>query len=656
MLARSAETLQSGRKTTSAWTISDLVKLIVALIGAQTLFWAVAIGMVHFSPLQRDNLSQFQVLSMQSAAAVGLDGLATRSAFEDAPYRKISLPNPGVLRFQTIVKDPTDGVGVFIPRMSDNAVLYVNAQRLSPARGQWSERPERRGLVGLFYEVPSAMLRTGSNQFDLLIARECCRSFVNSVYAGPLPLMRQIGDAAERFRIHLTWIIISTSILIGLVALSLLPLRRGQAFLWSTLACAVTVCLGAFNLINTSTFFETQWRAWFGSIIGAFAGYGAFLCLVNAWTNGPVWVYRAFGITFAIVVVVSASFIPFQDLGQVRQTNFLILIFGMVVAICGILVLLYRYVQTKETARFWQAGFLLLGPVAAVVDYVFAQDLRAQPVYFVLFSNLILMVALGLALAKRGAQLYLAAEAANQTLEIRISAKERQLEKSAQALRAQIAETAIQTERARIMRDMHDGMGGQLLTLLMQARDPESKREELEETVEIAIADLRLLIDSLDSLGDSLDIALAMFRERLAPRLAAARVALDWPFNQNAIDRKFTPGQILSIYRILQEAISNALRHGKPQTITMREGVEGGMITLILSDDGRGMDSNSRAGRGLTNMRRRAAELGGSLSIDQAPEGGVRIHLQIPEQAGISPLENVLATPSVQGDGARGER
>lgn len=221
-------------------------------------------------------------------------------------------------------------------------------------------------------------------------------------------------------------------------------------------------------------------------------------------------------------------------------------------------------------------------------------------------------------------------ERANATLTQRIATKEAELEASAEALRAEEAETLIQTERARIMRDMHDGMGGQLLTLLMQARDPDSRPHELEETVEAAIADLRLLIDSLDSVGDDLEIALAMFKERLGPRLMSARVNLDWPSAPLPHNLRLSPAQILSIYRILQEAISNALRHGKPANIKVRQSSGEKGVAIAIDDDGGGLATHAQAGRGLTNMKRRAAELGGAFSLSQSELGGVRALLQLP--------------------------
>jgi signal transduction histidine kinase len=615
------------------WTLRDLGKLIFALIATQGIFWALALGLVNGSPLNRDHLNQYRVNALQFAPARGIDDPRPAAPFQAAPSGNMNLPNPGLLRFDVVVTDPSQGIGVFIPRLSDNAVLIVNGQRLAPPVGHWAPRSNRTGLVGMSLEISQANLREGQNQIELFVVRACCEVFVNSVFVGPLPQMRAIGASARFYRIDLTWIIIATSMLIGLVATTLLPLKRGRAFLWSVIGCSITVTIGSYFYVDTGRLITPEWRTWYGHILGALVGYLSFLSLVNAWTGGPKWLYRTAIIIGGASVLVSGALVPFQTHAQALLLARIMLAAVMVLAILGVYTLLWRYVQAKQSGRYWQAGLLIISSGATVVDYLFSLEARIQPIYFVPFSNLTLMTALGIALAQRGAQMYLEAEAANTTLAARIATKEQELVNSAQALRAQEAETAIQTERARIMRDMHVGMGGQLLTLLMQARDPEATRTEMEETVETAIADLRLLIDSLDSVGDSLDIALAMFRERLAPRLAAAKVTLDWPRSTTTIARDFTPGQILSIYRILQEAISNALRHGKPSQISVRQSQDDAAITLRLYDDGRGMVEDVRAGRGLANMRRRATELGGSLSVEAGQGGGVCVHLTIPASA-----------------------
>jgi two-component system, NarL family, sensor histidine kinase UhpB len=181
------------------------------------------------------------------------------------------------------------------------------------------------------------------------------------------------------------------------------------------------------------------------------------------------------------------------------------------------------------------------------------------------------------------------------------------------------------------MRDMHDGMGGQLLSLLVQTRDPETPREDLEEAVEAAIVDLRLLVDSLDSVGDSLDVALAVFRDRVFPKMRAAGVQLGWHNELKTPTSGHSPSVTLNVYRILQEAMSNALRHADATKIgiTIAPSDADGLILIQVADNGHGFTDSATMGRGLANMRRRAGEIGGKLVVESNTKG-TRIGLLVP--------------------------
>ena len=630
-LALDHETRKSAQAANATWSLRDILNLAVALVFTQAMFWVLVTGIVHVSPLNIKNLEQYRVLSLTAAAAQSREDSTPISGFQPVGPNQVLIPNPGVVRFSIVVKEPSDGMGVFIPRLADNAVLSVNGNRLSPPIGDWGKTPSRTGVAGMFFEVPATNLNQGTNNFELLVVRACCRVFVRSIFAGPLPQLRPIASTARWFRVTLTTIIIATSILIGLVAASLLPLQRGRAFIWSVIGCSITVSVGIYFYIDTGNLFSTQWRTWYGNVFGAVLGYLAFLSLVNAWTSGPIWVYRAILITGTIAAIVTASLVPFQEQDQVLATSRFFLLPIMIVAIIGVCALLWSYVQSKEIGRYWQAGLLLISASAAIIDYIYAMQFRVQPIYFVPFSNLTLMTAIGIALAQRGARLYLEAEAANRTLSARIGAKEQELVLAAAALRDQEAQTAIQTERARIMRDMHDGMGGQLLSLLVQTRDPNTPRAELEEAVEAAIGDLRLLVDSLDSVGDSLDIALAIFRDRMTPRLRAAGVTFEWHNELIHPTAGHSPSVTLNVYRILQEAITNALRHAdaKKISISIAPAKTPDFITIMIKDDGHGLSDAAIMGRGLSNMRRRAHEIGGQLAI-KSDANGTSISLAVP--------------------------
>ncbi|MBX3635680.1 MAG: ATP-binding protein, partial [Rubrivivax sp.] len=92
-----------------------------------------------------------------------------------------------------------------------------------------------------------------------------------------------------------------------------------------------------------------------------------------------------------------------------------------------------------------------------------------------------------------------------------------------------------------------------------------------------------------------------------------------------------TPARVLHLLRILQEGVTNALRHGQARTLWLRaDQRDDGTVTVVLRDDGSGFDATVlHAGRGLKNMRRRAQEAALGLALVSVPDEGTTLTLRI---------------------------
>jgi signal transduction histidine kinase len=194
-------------------------------------------------------------------------------------------------------------------------------------------------------------------------------------------------------------------------------------------------------------------------------------------------------------------------------------------------------------------------------------------------------------------------------------------------------------ERRRLRRDLHDGLGAQLAGLNVQAgtlrrlipSDPGAADElvvELREELKGAISDIRRLVyglrpPALDDLG--LAEALRRLAERYGSEGEHPRVSVKAPE-----DLPDLPAAIeVAVYRIAQEALTNVARHAKAQGCMVRLAVDGD-VELEIIDDGVGIPAGRNAGVGLSSMRERASELGGSCLIDSVPEGGTRVIVRLP--------------------------
>lgn len=180
-------------------------------------------------------------------------------------------------------------------------------------------------------------------------------------------------------------------------------------------------------------------------------------------------------------------------------------------------------------------------------------------------------------------------------------------------------------ERERLLRDMHDGVGGHLMGLIVRARAQPLSGPELVQSLEACLDDLRLVVDSLDPEERSLEMALGELRQRALTHCEMAGIQLEW--RCEAPSDLVLPGpQTLDVLRAGQEMLSNAFRHAHARHIDFTLALTGGALTISVRDDGVGLDSHQpkqRVGRGLQGLRARAQHLQGNFELRSAAPGTV---------------------------------
>lgn len=188
-------------------------------------------------------------------------------------------------------------------------------------------------------------------------------------------------------------------------------------------------------------------------------------------------------------------------------------------------------------------------------------------------------------------------------------------------------------ERERLTREMHDGLGGQLVSVLSMVERGMADSDEIAEGVRRAIDDIGIVIDSLDSHTMSLPMSLGKLRSRLEPQLRRNGIALQWSIDDIPGLDVFPPEAMLQVMRIIQEAVTNTLRHANAGRVEVRisaSGTQRRQLHVSIHDDGRGLATPmSSGGRGIRSMKARARELGGVLHIEGA-SSGTQIDLAIP--------------------------
>ena len=223
----------------------------------------------------------------------------------------------------------------------------------------------------------------------------------------------------------------------------------------------------------------------------------------------------------------------------------------------------------------------------------------------------------------------------------------RELERLTQDLRSSRTAlvTAREEERRRLRRDIHDGLGSALASLNWRAGALRSALThdlaaadalvaEQQVIIRSTIADIRRLVynlrlPSLDELG-----LVGALRERVAHATMSTdngQVAKLHVTVEAVEDLPPLPAAIeVAAYRIVQEALTNVVRHAHASTCQVRLSVVEGTLYVEVTDDGVGIAIGQQAGVGLLSMRERAAEVGGSCHIRPRPRGGTQVCASLP--------------------------
>jgi signal transduction histidine kinase len=205
---------------------------------------------------------------------------------------------------------------------------------------------------------------------------------------------------------------------------------------------------------------------------------------------------------------------------------------------------------------------------------------------------------------------------------------------------------AAAAERVRIARDLHDVIAHSVSVMVVQAgaaeevlrRDPERAVEPIRSvqvTGRDAIAELGRLLGILREHGDEVGLAPQPGLDDLDGLLEETRRAgLPVELTVEGDPRRLAPGVELAIYRVVQEALTNARKHAGDARAAVMLRYGAAEVSAEVRDDGSAAKNGHGGGHGLIGMRERVAVYGGSLDATHRAEGGFAVRVRIPLDAG----------------------
>ena len=298
-------------------------------------------------------------------------------------------------------------------------------------------------------------------------------------------------------------------------------------------------------------------------------------------------------------------------------------------------------VRQPEAVALCLASFIPIG--AGLYDFLeirVSTESVGRSSYLPLATMLFALL-MGWLILNRYARQVRAYQGLRNSLDEKVRQREQELQVSYALLQQEHAQHAALLERQRIMRDIHDGVGSQLVGLLSLIGKGRASRAELREHANAALDELRMAVDAMQPVDGDLATVLATLRYRLQPRLAASGISVDWQVDEELPTlESLTPHRVLQIQRILLEAFTNVLRHAQATRVRVSARQQPGPVrqpddespclVLEIADNGIGMPGPAAAGgQGLANMRARAQAIGAQLDVTSVPGQGTCVRIAL---------------------------
>lgn len=560
---------------------------------------------------------------------------------QDAPWQAQSLPDrwntnhPGIhgsiwyrLKFQSISTGMSAQIqAVYLPRFCMNAAVYLNGVFLGSG-GSFEEPLARNWNRPLFFLIPPGLLRADENTLHVrLHAPPFSQGGLSPVLIGPEQILRPEFERTHFLHITLNQTFSLIVFAIGVLMLSLWWRRRKDSMYGYFGLSALTWSLNSSNLyLQHPPFSSTTWELMISASFQVFAGLLLisllrFIAVRSLWFERSLWV---------LMVASPLSLAVVPESAYTMLTSVLHLL--TLAAAVGLIFLLTRtaWRQRDFDVAMLAGGMWLIVLFAAhdwllhskLLWYANGHWLGRGDIYFLQFAGPMIFMVVGWIITARFVRVLNDFEQINVELEDRVAAKHAELAANFERLRVVEKERTVLEERERLMADMHDGLGGQLVTALRVMESDRAASMDVPQLLRECLDEMRLVVNSIASDHGDLLAVLGDLRYRFEPRLTKAGLRLDWCVQDVSVSLELTPRVVLDLQRIVQEALTNVIKHAQAERITLETGVtvDGGAVFVRIADNGRGLSGEHR-GRGVTNMHKRAQRIGGVLQVESAAQG-----------------------------------
>ena len=482
---------------------------------------------------------------------------------------------------------------VFLPRFTNGVEVSVNGVViLDSRRDPAANRPDRN--TPQIAVIPASVLHDGANDVSIrLFIWGPISGFLDRIWIGPDELLRPSYNLRTLIFVTLPVVFSSWQAILAVILGIMWVMRRHEPA-YGVLAAAMAVGVGQAFLQTPMG--ETPFSRLNVVLISSAPIESALVLTFALLFSG--WKWRHYGWIIFIPGVLLALAGLFGNQATVRA-----LFLFLAVPTVGVSLAIMAIVTARSVLQRQNVASLLLGCAVTImltcwiVDLLSVFGVMPNRIFTSRLSYSAMLVAIGAGLTWRFARALNEVDGFAGRLVTQVRDAESKLKASFVREEERARAAALARERTRLMRDLHDGLGGQLVSIVALSERGNGSAG-IGDAARAALKDLRLVIDSMDDIGGDLMLALGSWRERAMAQLRPHDIALDWravTAQGLPVHPELRPWHVIQIVRLLDEAVTNAVKHANAKRITVRietltgaDGVDRGCITV--EDDGRGFE------------------------------------------------------------------
>lgn len=592
-------------KLVSDWVRSRSFLIGVCLLLVLSVFWRVV---VHVQTHARQTMAEtIPVLLSEAWVELSAPQVPLWSGRVSLPFRwddhRPYIEGEVHLRLWLPPNPPDENMALWMPRVGNQVEVRTLQGQVLARWGQLHDAAFDATKAPRLVELPQAALAAGQ-VLVVLSGQPSRQGGMGPVLYGPMRQLLPLHQSRADWRKHSSWAIVANMALLTVLSAGVWWFRRDFV--------AVDLGLGALSgvLVYVARVVEEPplgWPLW-GVVVGLVT-WGHLVWFLSA-------LMRMFSLyegalcprlLYAIGVAAAGPVVLAFAMGWPGLWTF-VLVSTSALSLWALYRLSRKVLQQRKLSHMLALGVMVLVVSLLAWDLVAGRilgdgvgTLQLAPV-----ATLLAVATLGFLLVNR------------------------QIEAS------EVLDRVRQIERERIMRDLHDGVGGQLMGLRALLAQGASAEQSLVKEVDSALDEMRLTIDALQPSGGDLCTLLATLRYRLQSRFDASGIRVAWHLPDLKADLFLPAEHVFHVQRIVMEALTNVLKHSGASQVAVRLEVPSTATQwrhalIFIEDDGRGIDCVTPQGTnlGLKNMQTRADLIGAELQLDASPNRGTKVQLRL---------------------------